>query len=95
MSFRSEVFEQPEVFERLLASQADAAREIAETIRQRGIGWIFVAARGSSDNAALYGKYLWGSVNRLPVALAAPSCIVFSHWASSFSASALSWRNLS
>jgi glucosamine--fructose-6-phosphate aminotransferase (isomerizing) len=34
---------------------------------------VFLAARGSSDNAGLYAKYLWGSLNRLPVALAAPS----------------------
>jgi glucosamine--fructose-6-phosphate aminotransferase (isomerizing) len=34
---------------------------------------VFLAARGSSDNAGLYAKYLWGAHNRLPVALAAPS----------------------
>ena len=32
-----------------------------------------MAARGSSDYAGLYAKYLWGAVNRLPMALAAPS----------------------
>jgi glucosamine 6-phosphate synthetase-like amidotransferase/phosphosugar isomerase protein len=34
---------------------------------------IFLAARGTSDNAGLYAKYLWGAFNRLPIALAAPS----------------------
>jgi len=32
-----------------------------------------IAARGSSDNAARYGQYLFGAINRLPVALATPS----------------------
>src|SRR5439155_1340607 len=32
-----------------------------------------LAARGSSDNAARYAQYLFGAVNRLPVALATPS----------------------
>jgi glucosamine--fructose-6-phosphate aminotransferase (isomerizing) len=32
-----------------------------------------LAARGTSDNAARYGQYLFGAHNRLPVALATPS----------------------
>jgi glucosamine--fructose-6-phosphate aminotransferase (isomerizing) len=73
VSFRAEIYEQPEVLERLFDTQAGAARAIASEIKRRNIDWVFVAARGSSDNAALYSKYLWGSVNRLPVALATPS----------------------
>jgi glucosamine--fructose-6-phosphate aminotransferase (isomerizing) len=34
---------------------------------------VFLAARGTSDNAGIYAKYLWGAYNRVPVALAAPS----------------------
>jgi glutamine---fructose-6-phosphate transaminase (isomerizing) len=73
MSLRSEIFEQPAVLDRLLRTQAGAAREIARSIRRRGISWVLIAARGSSDHAAMYAKYLWGSRNGLPVALAAPS----------------------
>lgn len=73
MSLRSEIFEQPAVLARLLREQADAARETARAIRGRGVHWAFVAARGSSDNAALYAKYLWGSHHGLPVAMAAPA----------------------
>jgi glucosamine--fructose-6-phosphate aminotransferase (isomerizing) len=73
MTLRSEIFEQPEVLERLLRTQRDQVREIAAAARSRGVHSIFIAARGTSDNAALYAKYLWGSVNGLPVALAAPS----------------------
>ncbi len=73
MSLKSEIFEQPAVLARLLATQAEPVRRIAEQIGSRGVDWVLVAARGSSDNAALYAKYLWGSWNRLAVALATPS----------------------
>jgi glucosamine--fructose-6-phosphate aminotransferase (isomerizing) len=73
MSLRSEILEQPEVLERLLRRQKEPVRSMARLIRSRDVDSIFLAARGSSDNAALYAKYLWGSANRLPVALAAPS----------------------
>jgi glucosamine--fructose-6-phosphate aminotransferase (isomerizing) len=73
VSLRAEIFEQPEVLERLLVTQAETAGELASAIRARGARWMFVAARGTSDNAAVYAKYVWGARNRLPVALAAPS----------------------
>jgi glucosamine--fructose-6-phosphate aminotransferase (isomerizing) len=34
---------------------------------------MLIAARGTSDNAARYAKYILGSFNQIPVALAAPS----------------------
>ncbi|MCP4655340.1 MAG: SIS domain-containing protein [bacterium] len=73
MSLKSEIIEQPAVLDRLLRTQQEPARELARAIRREGVHSIFVAARGTSDNAALYAKYLWGAMNRLPVALAAPS----------------------
>ena len=73
MSLRSEILEQPAVLERVLSSQRGRVGEIARTIQERGVRSIFLAARGTSDNAGLYAKYLWGYMNRLPVALAAPS----------------------
>ena len=73
MSLISEILEQPQVLQHLLESQLDAAIEMAGIIGSRAIRSVFLAARGSSDNAGLYAKYLFGAVNRLPVALAAPS----------------------
>ena len=35
--------------------------------------YVLVAARGSSDHAATYARYVLGNVARLPVAPAAPS----------------------
>ena len=73
MGLKEEIFEQPAVLDRLLESQSEAVGKMAEAIRQRDIQSVFLAARGSSDNAGLYAKYLLGAKNRLPVALAAPS----------------------
>jgi glucosamine--fructose-6-phosphate aminotransferase (isomerizing) len=73
MSLRDEIFEQPTAIARLLDQQTDAVGEIAARINQRGVKWTYLAARGSSDYAGLYAKYLWGAVNRMPMALAAPS----------------------
>ena len=73
MSLKEEIFEQPAVLGRLLETQKDAVFRMAETIRESGVQSVFLAARGSSDNAGLYAKYLLGATNRLPVALAAPS----------------------
>lgn len=73
MSLASEIREQPAVLERLLRERAAAAQDIARAVRRRDVRWVLIAARGSSDNAALYAKYLWGWHDRLPVAMAAPS----------------------
>jgi glucosamine--fructose-6-phosphate aminotransferase (isomerizing) len=47
--------------------------EIASQIRKREPAYIFLAARGTSDNAGRYAQYLWGAHNRMPIALATPS----------------------
>lgn len=69
----SEILEQPAVVRNLLAAEADHAAEIAGRLALRDIRYVLVAARGSSDNAARYGQYLFGAHNRLTVALATPS----------------------
>jgi glucosamine--fructose-6-phosphate aminotransferase (isomerizing) len=73
MSLASEIREQPAVLERLLREQAGAARAIAAEWRRQAPPFVFIAARGSSDNAALYAKYLWGARNGTVVAMAPPS----------------------
>ncbi len=73
MSLKSEIFEQPAILTRLIKDQLDEVQKIASAIRAQNASFVYLAARGSSDNASLYAKYLWGSYNRLPVALAAPA----------------------
>ncbi|MBU0702544.1 MAG: SIS domain-containing protein [Chloroflexi bacterium] len=73
MGLRKEIFEQPETLQRLLDTQTACVERIARAIRQRDVDYVFLAARGTSDHAGLYAKYLWGILNQLPMALAAPS----------------------
>src|SRR5690348_9935608 len=77
--FRTEIAEQVEVAARLLERGPDAAMKIGDRIRDAAPRGFVIAARGSSDNAALYAKYLFGARNRALVALAAPS--LFTHYA--------------
>lgn len=69
----SEIMEQPEVLRRLIQAEYPAIRDLARDIKGRDIHYVLIAARGSSDNAATYAKYVFGTLNRLPVVLAAPS----------------------
>jgi len=73
VGLREEIFEQPAILRQWLETQFDNAQHIARAIRRRDIDFVFLAARGTSDHAGVYAQYLWGSVNRLPVAFAAPS----------------------
>jgi glucosamine--fructose-6-phosphate aminotransferase (isomerizing) len=77
--FRQEIAEQAAVAERLLERGRDALTSIGDGIREAAPRGFVIAARGSSDNAALYAKYLFGVRNSALVALAAPS--LFTHYA--------------
>lgn len=77
MTLQSEIFEQPERLSAFLADQRHTADKIAQTISQRAIRWVFLAARGTSDNAGRYANYLWGAQNGLPLALATPSLFTY------------------
>lgn len=73
LSLHAEILQQPEVLRGLLNSAADAVNAVARAVADGGIEHVYLAARGTSDNAGRYAKYVWGSLDRLPVALAAPS----------------------
>jgi len=77
MSLHSEIFEQPTRLQHLLVNQRATAEAIAAAIQGREVDFAFLAARGTSDNAGRYANYLWGSVNRLPLALATPSLFTY------------------
>ncbi|MER5180471.1 SIS domain-containing protein [Streptomyces sp. NPDC002896] len=53
-----EMAEQPEVLRRILESGAPRIREVAEQVAARKPRFVLLTARGTSDNAALYAKYL-------------------------------------
>jgi len=61
----------------LLAGQCDlhldAYREASEKLKAFNPAFVVTTARGSSDNAALYFKYLWEMTTGIPVASIGPS----------------------
>lgn len=69
----NEIMEQPKVLRRLIEMEYPTIRTIAAELQARDVSHVLIAARGSSDNAATYAKYLFGTMNHLLVALAAPS----------------------
>jgi glutamine---fructose-6-phosphate transaminase (isomerizing) len=68
-----EIREQPEVLGRVLDEGWEEARAAASDLRSRGFRNAMLAARGTSDNAAQYAKYLFEVVLGVPTALASPS----------------------
>lgn len=73
MSLNDEIAAQPAIAERLLREAPDQLAPLAAAARRRGVTHVVIAARGSSDHAAVYAQYVLGALARLPVALATPS----------------------
>lgn len=68
-----EIHEQPHVIRQLLTQPQKPILQLAKEINARDLKRVFIAARGTSDNAARYAKYLLGAHNQLDVSLATPS----------------------
>jgi glucosamine--fructose-6-phosphate aminotransferase (isomerizing) len=68
-----EIAQQPEVIRRLLELETPHVQQIAGAIREFNPAYVYIAARGTSDNAARYAQYLMGVYCRLAVGLASPS----------------------
>lgn len=73
MYLQDEINEQPIVIQRLLNEQAEETARIAQIIRDFDPAFVSLAARGTSDNAALYAKYLFGAFAGLGAMLSTPS----------------------
>ena len=69
----AELREQPAALERFLAAESVRATEIARGLIREDVRYLLIVSRGSSSNVARYMQYLFGAVNRLPVAFATPS----------------------
>ncbi len=75
MGLRDEILEQPSAARRQLASSSEVIEALRRRLRHDPIDSVVIAARGTSDHAAIYGQYVFGVRNRLSVALAAPSIV--------------------
>jgi glucosamine--fructose-6-phosphate aminotransferase (isomerizing) len=68
-----EIYEQPAAIEEALRLERGAVASLVANLRSREIHAVIIAARGTSDHAATYAKYLIEIALHLPVSLAAPS----------------------
>ena len=68
-----EITEQPVVLERTIQAERTKLKKLGGFLRGRDIDLIVLVARGSSDNAALFGRYLLEITTGIPVSLSAPS----------------------
>jgi 4-hydroxy-tetrahydrodipicolinate synthase len=68
-----EIGEVPDVAARLIASQGETLRALGRRLRERDCPVIATCARGSSDHAAGYLKYLFEIMTGTPVASIGPS----------------------
>ena len=68
-----EIAQQPEALERTIAEERAKVARLGASLRAKEVDLIVLVARGSSDNAALFGRYLLEVTTGIPVALAAPS----------------------
>jgi glucosamine--fructose-6-phosphate aminotransferase (isomerizing) len=68
-----EIRQQPETLERTLASVLRPAERFKRLLEKHRPRLVVLVARGTSDNAALFGRYLLEIDTGVPVSLAAPS----------------------
>jgi glutamine---fructose-6-phosphate transaminase (isomerizing) len=68
----AEMAEQPQVLRDLADRRPRLMEEVRAAVPEQPVG-IVLLARGSSDNAAVFGRYVLELATRRPVALAAPS----------------------
>src|SRR5438132_13077696 len=68
-----EIAEQPAALRKTIAEERGKVARLGASLKQRDIDLIVLVARGSSDNAALFGRYLLELTTGIPVSLSAPS----------------------
>ena len=68
-----EIFEQPQAVAQAVERNVMPVTALVEALREREVRHVVIAARGTSDHAATYAKYLIEIVCGIPVSLAAPS----------------------
>ena len=69
----SEIAEQPAALARTISEERSKLTKLGKILKTGDIDLIVLVARGSSDNAALFGRYLLEITTGIPVSLSAPS----------------------
>ena len=70
---RREIEQIPSAVDRILAASPSELRSVADAIRRHRPAWAVIAARGTSDHAAVYAQYLIETHLGVPTGLAKPS----------------------
>lgn len=73
-----EIFDQPQALERTLRAESKHAQRFRSFARGK-FRLIVLVARGTSDNAAIFGRYLLELTTGIPVSMAAPSLHTLYH----------------
>jgi glucosamine--fructose-6-phosphate aminotransferase (isomerizing) len=68
-----EIAEQPAALAKTIQEERSKVERLGAFLKERDLDLIVLVARGSSDNAALFGRYLLEITTGIPVSLAAPS----------------------
>lgn len=68
-----EIAEQPAALAATIEGEAGKIERLGSFLRSRDLDLIVLVARGSSDNASLFGRYLLEITTGIPVSLSAPS----------------------
>jgi len=68
-----EIREQPSALEKTIQAEQKKVKKLGQFLLEKDINLIVIVARGSSDNAALLGRYLFEITTGIPVSLCAPS----------------------
>ena len=74
-----EIAEQPAALAKTTAEERMKIERLGKSLKQRDIDLIVLIARGSSDNAALFGRYLLEITTGIPVSMSAPSVYTVYH----------------
>src|SRR3989441_9270580 len=74
-----EIAEQPAALAKTIAEERTKIERLGRSLKEREIDLIVLVARGSSDNAAVFGRYLLEITTGIPVSLSAPSVHTLYH----------------
>lgn len=73
INLETEIREQPRTIPNAIDLNLETIREIVKKAKDKGVKYIYFAARGTSDHACVYAQYLFGIFAGVPCTLGTPS----------------------
>ena len=74
-----EIRQTPQLVHEQLEASGTALEAVADAVRSARPRWVSIVARGTSDHAAIYARYLIETQLGWPVGLASPSVTTIYH----------------